>query len=231
MDPDQKIVLLEDNYYNADMEPMQNEVLQRNKIADFLGGGGWHVQLDTDEFFLNFKGFVAYIKSLNAKRPINVSCPWITLYKQDKDGFYYVKPQTFQQIEFIQVATRFPKYEYGRRNGNFNVLSEFAILHLSWARSEAEIWEKLNNWGHKNDFDILEYFNKWKDLSPQNYQEYKNFHHINPAIWPQLNFLKAGSIEDLSRIFTEKHSLPISKKDLSTSNSIWYSRLKKLLGK
>lgn len=230
LDPAGKIKVLEEDYHLPDLAPMENEVRQRNKIADFLGRGGWHIQLDTDEFFLNFPAFVKQLKEYNPGRPFNVSCPWITLYKQDQDGFYYVAPERFDQIEFIQIATQYPAYEYGRRNGNFNILSDCALLHLSWARSEAEIWEKLNNWGHKNDFDVQAYYRKWKDLNATNYESYRNFHHIRPDIWPALKYLPAASVTELLQVAQAQMHLPISKLKLACANSIWWSRIRKVLG-
>jgi len=228
LDPDGKIEVLEEDYHLPDLSPMANEVRQRNKIAEHLGPGGWFIQLDTDEFFLNFRGFTDYLQTLKPSRAINVSCPWITLYKQTEEGFFYVDAERFDQIEFMQIATKWPAYEYGRRNGNFNIYTDFAILHLSWARPEAEIWEKLNNWGHRNDFDIDLYFKQWKELSAENYQSYKNIHHLVPGAWPALGFIRAKDVDELVRVGGSMIRLPISSMRLMLHNNIWLSRLKAL---
>ena len=229
IDPQKKIQLLEEDYHIASLSPMQNEVRQRNCIAAFMGQDGWHIQLDSDEFFLNFEGFVQYLQRVQSFRKLNVSCPWITLYKQTEDGFFYVKPDTYKQIEFIQIATMHPHYEYGRRNGYFNVHTDFAILHLSWARSEAEIWEKLNNWGHKDDFDVQAYFEKWQQLDHDNYESYSDFHHIHAQAWPQLGFIAANKIDDLLQLSEKEFNLPINPTRLKLENSIWISRARKYL--
>lgn len=229
LDTDNKIDILEEDYHLPELKPMENEVRQRMKIAAALGAGGWHIQLDTDEFFLNFSAFVSHLRNLpRGRRPFNVSCPWITLYKQDSEGFFYVAPERFEQIEFIQIATLWPSYEYGRRNGNFNILTDCALLHLSWARPEAEIWEKLNNWGHKDDFDIAAYFSKWKELNSTNYQEYRNFHHIRPEIWPGLKYLPAKSVVELLPLARSQMQLPMSPFQLKLANSIWWARIRRV---
>lgn len=229
IDPQQKIKLLEEDYHISTLSPMENEVRQRNCIADFMGPGGWHIQLDTDEFFLNFAGFVDYLETVQTDRKVNVSCPWITLYKQTEDGFFYVKPDTYEQVEFIQIATQHPHYEYGRRNGYFNLHTDFALLHLSWARTEQEIAEKLNNWGHKNDFDTAHYFRLWQETNIDNFTSRKNFHHIHPEIWPRLDFLPAKSVAELLSHKNAALHLPISPLKLKFENSIWVSRIKKYL--
>ena len=225
IDSQGKIKILEENYHLPDLSPMQNEVRQRNRIAKFFGDGGWYIQLDTDEFFLNFKGFVGYLKALRPARKINVACPWITLYKQSTEGFFYVDAERFDQIEFMQIATKWPTYEYGRRNGNFNLYTDFAILHLSWARSEDEIWEKLNNWGHRDDFDIRQYFEQWQLLNVDNYRQYQNIHHLKPEAWPALGFIPAKSINELLGLEPVPIRLPILPSDLKQRNNIWLSRL------
>jgi hypothetical protein len=228
IDHKNKIEILEENYHLSELAPMANEVRQRNMIAEYFGPGGWHVQLDTDEFFLNFKGFIDHLQTITTSRPVNVVCPWITLYKQTKEGFFYVQPGRFNKIEFMQIATRLPAYEYGRRNGNFNIFTDFAILHLSWARSEEEIWEKINNWGHRDDFDIASYFEKWKNLSVSNYQEYADFHYRIPQCWPTIGFIGAEDLESLIEVGGKEVKLPIGSNDIRFKNNIWLSRLRAL---
>src|SRR5687767_11009070 len=46
LDYAQKIKVYEEAFYDPQLLPMDNEVRQRNKIASFLGEGGWHIQLD-----------------------------------------------------------------------------------------------------------------------------------------------------------------------------------------
>lgn len=228
MDPAAKIRLLEEDFHLPGLTPMQNELRQRQRMAEFMGPGGWHVQLDTDEFFLNFDGFVDYLKKIKTDRKVNVVCPWITLYKQGTGGFFYVKPERFSEVEYIQVATRWPYYEYGRRNGYFNIHCNFPILHLSWARSESEMWEKLNNWGHTTDFDVRRYYELWQQVNKDNYHHYKNFHHLNAKAWPRLGFLVGKSVDEMIHAHAGRFQLPVSRLTLWFKNSLWVSRLRAL---
>lgn len=230
IDLDKKIKLYEDDFHIPNLSPMENEIRQRSLMANFLGSkDGWHVQLDSDEYFINFKGFVHYLQGLNPKRPINVCCPWITLYKRIDEGFLMVKPKSFKQIEFIPIATNLPKYEHGRRNSHFNHFTDFAILHQSWARSADEIRLKLDNWGHKTDFNVDEYFTIWDMLNDTNYKAMANFHPFKPREWEALDFLKAISIDALIHQYKEEDFFKITKLELVLKNSIWLSRFRKYL--
>jgi hypothetical protein len=229
IDPQKKIKIYEDIFYNPALLPMQNEVEQRNKIAAFLGEGGWHVQLDTDEYFLDFGAFVKYLNSFVPSRKANICCPLINLYKFLHSGLLWIKPLQFHEIEFVPTATRHPNYEYGRKNGDFNVFTNFSILHQSWARGEDEMREKLQNWGHAKDFDVQKYFQLWKDANEQNYDAYKNFHHLHPHTWPALSLkTNISGIKDLLNADQKDFPLPITNSDLRKKNSIWLSRAKKI---
>lgn len=227
IDTQHKIVIYEDDFYQENLTSMQNEVRQRKLIAERLGKGGWHIQIDTDEYFLNFKKFSDFLRAKQFKYNINIVCPWITLYKKNEHGYFVVKTDSFENIDFIQIATNNPTYEYGRRNGYFNYYTNFFILHQSWARDESEIKTKIENWGHNNDFDTNAYLEKWRSLSVDNYKKYIDFHPFNPESWQGLDYVKADSISELINSYKTK-SIPISPIKLKLKNSVNYSRLAKV---
>ena len=227
IDQEQKIIIYEDDFHQTGLTSMQNEVRQRKLIAERLGKGGWHIQIDTDEYFLNFKKFSDFLRAKQFKYNINIVCPWITLYKKNEHGYFVVKTDSFENIDFIQIATNNPTYEYGRRNGYFNYYTNFFILHQSWARDESEIKTKIENWGHNKDFNTTTYFEKWKNLTPENYEEYINFHPTNPKSWQGLEYIKTKNINELIA-FCKQKALPISSLKLALKNSINYSRLSKI---
>lgn len=224
-----KVKFLEENFYEESLTPMQNEVRQRNRIAEFMGVGGWHVQLDCDEYFVDFPRFVKYLVQLPNKssKNVNICCSWIVLYKKTENGFLYVNPERKDNLYFIQVATRDPSYEYGRRNGHFNVYTSFFLIHQSWARSEQEIKEKVANWGHSKDFDSQAYFDVWNAIDESTYQGIKNFHPTNPPLFPSLIFERGETIKEfMSNLKYENIVLP-SSFEFFAKNSRWISRLKK----
>ncbi len=55
IDTDKKIKVLKEDFHSSQMSPRENEVDQRRRMAKFMGRGGWHIQIDCDEYFLNFK--------------------------------------------------------------------------------------------------------------------------------------------------------------------------------
>ncbi|MGD1842044.1 MAG: hypothetical protein ACFB0B_14285 [Thermonemataceae bacterium] len=227
LDTKNKIKVYEDDFYQHHLTPMQCEVRERNLLAKALGEGGWHIQLDADEYFLNFDAFVSYIRQLSSQqKPFNVCVSLINLFKKVEKGYLHVALSDKQQ-ELVQVATTLPHYDYGRKNGYFNHISPFFMLHDTWARSPEEVWQKISNWGHKADFDTEHYFNFWKGINQYNYQSVENFHPIRPSTWQKLALLEGDTIDEvIERI--PSLTYPLSKFQLYLKNNRNLARLKSL---
>ena len=224
------IDIYEDDFHQPDLTPMENEVRQRKLISSRLGISGWHLQLDTDEFFVDFEGFVAYLKQYKSNKQVNITCPWYTMYKQVKNGCLFISEDE-KELEFIPIATRFPHYDFGRRNGYFNIKTPFVILHQSWARSEEEILQKISNWGHKEDFDVMQYYKRWQSLNESNFKDYTNFHPIHPEIWKRLEMKEGKDIPAMVAYLKINPPFKIDYRKLSKENSVWRSRIKHYFNK
>lgn len=226
VDPLRKIIVYEDDFHVVELSASENEKRQRNLMAKAMGLGGWHVQLDCDEYFLDFDGFVRYLRRLPG-RPykFNVSCQLITIFKQIDRGYAYVYPRGAKSFEFLPVASRHPCYDHGRRNGHFNILSDFAIVHQSWARTEEEIKIKVANWGHVNDFAVQSYFYFWKGINKHNYREARFFHPIKPEVWPSLELVNGIDPNDLISHFKLRRFPALHPVRRFISNSILVSRV------
>jgi hypothetical protein len=200
IDTANKIKLYADDFFVEENinYPIKSEVRQRNMLSIFMGKGGWHLHIDSDEYPYNFGEITNYLRRLAfmtknpEKSPINIIAKWIVLFKKDDFGFYLISPVK----ENFYLATNLPNYTLGRRTEATCELTNFYYVHQSWARDEAEVKQKLDNWGHKNDFDTQTYFNAWKAIDNLNYKEVKNFHPINATEWENLEFIEAKNIEE-----------------------------------
>lgn len=238
-DPDKKIDLYEDDFSIAELSPMQNDSRQRMLMANRLGEGGWHVQVDSDEYFLDFEGFTQYLKKINPhptgkEKPVNVCVCWVPLIRRVANGYIYVDFKD-QVPEVVPAATTFPNYERARHSGHFNMLSPYYVVHETWARSEDELWFKMNNWGHVGD-ELRErnirqsYYNLWKILDEYNYQYLANFHPAQAEVWPQLGFCEAHSIEAFIKNY-KPPVFPLSPLQLWMRNNRNVARIKALYAK
>lgn len=204
IDTDNKIQIYEDVFRIPELSNMECETRERNMLAQFMGKGGWHIQIDADEYFLDFEKFVNTLKILDMSTPTQVYGMWITLYKKDSAGFLYT-----DSGEYFPVATNRPLYTLARRSSNKNIeYTNFKVLHQSWARSEDEIKFKLSNWGHKTDFNVEAYFQFWKAINRYTYKYARSFHPLDSWIWQTLEYVESL---DLNTVIAEVKKRIINK--------------------
>lgn len=193
-DTDKKITIYRDNFCIPELDAKANDTRERRLLAEKMGEG-WNIQVDADEYFIDFAAFAHYLRTnrfLKGKT-VQVCALWITLFKQLEDGILYIKrPDPFY------VGSSNPDYVRCRKNKNqMKVYVPFLVLHQSWARTEEELEKKLRNWGHNQDFNVDDYITFWKNLSKDNYQAAKNFHPLGSDNWDSLSYCPGSTIEEV----------------------------------
>ena len=133
MDVNQKIHLYEDDFYLPELTPIQCDNRERTLLAKQMGEGGWHIQIDSDEYLLDFNGFTKYLLKLNPdpqpkQKPINVCCNFINLIKKTERGF--IMDNFLENQSNAPIATNVPIYEAARRNGHSNHISPFLLFMI-----------------------------------------------------------------------------------------------------
>jgi hypothetical protein len=224
-----KIEFYFDVFYLPELTPMENETRERNMALSKLGWG-WKIQLDVDEYVYDFKTIAAYLKKywylllLPKLTPICLNGKLTTLYRQLPEGYLFI--QNNEQFPFI---TNQNDNTHTRRNNRIrNFQTNINVVHQSWARSETEILIKIENWGHRDDFDTMKYFEFWNSLSIFNYKMHKNIHPLNPEVWNELYFLESNNIDEFINKFSDKNIQILSPMPIK---KIVKSTIKKILGK
>jgi hypothetical protein len=205
MDKDHKIEIYEDNFYRPELTAMQCEVRERKMLSEKMGVGNWLLQLDADEYFLDFKSFVTFLKSKNhllenpAKTPVQVSPFLINLYKRVEGGFLYVDLATK-----VMVATNYPNYKTGRNTKAQVIYHDSLILHECLSRTKEELLVKFRNWGHDVDVNVDSFMEKWEKVNETNYKTMNDFFYLEPQSWKSLEFVKGGSFSEIFENFEER---------------------------
>lgn len=194
-----------DNFYISGLTPMESETRQRNLLLKEMGRG-WLIQLDVDEYVLNFKEVVGFLKKnallayMHSFFPVMIQGNWVSLVKKNENGFFVINKK--ERFNFI---TNYPHFTIARNNSNITKLFiEVDVVHQSWARAEEDILKKVMNWSHRDDFDTLKFMELWKSIDIKNYKKISNFHPLNPNLWDYMNFIKAKNIEDFIKIIEDE---------------------------
>jgi hypothetical protein len=206
-DTQHKIEIYRDSFYVEGLTTMQCDTRERAMLAKFMGDGGWHVQLDADEYIVDFEHFVNFLHYLDKKkRRINtVVMEWLVLFKRTSEGYLFVSGNGGR----IHLATTTPQYSLIRTVAHPKaILYPRRVIHDSWARTEQDLWTKLNNWGHNKDFNVEGYFHYWKAIDEKNYMFVRNFfpQPANPENWGKLDYVEAENIPHLlNQLKTDKN--------------------------
>ncbi|MCF6346903.1 MAG: hypothetical protein L3J20_01215 [Flavobacteriaceae bacterium] len=209
-----KIVLYKDDFSNPKLTTMQCEVRERKMLAEKMGLGNWIIQLDADEYFINFKKFVHFLKSKNhllkhpSKNKVQISPFHVSLYKKIDKGYLYVNEATK-----TVVATNYPDYKVGRKTGGRVIYTNSLILHECLSRTRKDLVTKLKNWGHNADIDFEGFIKKWDSVNENNYTSMQNFFFLEPEKWKNLDFIKGSNFSELFENFKNQKENNLYKSD------------------
>ena len=193
-DTGKKVTIYEDQFYVSGLTAIQCDTRERNMLSEKMGPCDWYIQIDSDEYFVDFAAFISKLHSFEANGPTTIACNVATLYKEVDGGFLVVA----ESNEILNFATNNPVYDAARNNDSGNVLVHWddLVLHQSWARTPEDIYLKLHNWSHKDDFPVQSFYNLWKAIDKYNAYALADFHPLLGPTWRKLRFIQ-GSIDDI----------------------------------
>lgn len=177
---------------------MENEVLERHKLALKMGAGNWLIQIDCDEYFLDFGKFVEDLRKHDRflispeKTPVQIAAFLINLYKYVDDGVLYVERPLRQMM-----ATNYPAYKVGRNTRERIIYTANLLVHECVSRSEEEVTTKFKNWEHSHQVNLEDYIAKWNSVNKDNFQDMENLFYLESAKWKRLDFVSGNSIRDI----------------------------------
>jgi hypothetical protein len=217
-DVDNKIEIYTDDFYLPKLSTIENDTRERTMLSEKMGIGNWLIQVDSDEYFIDFEKFVSDLRKFDhyldnpEKNKIQIAAFWLIIYKYTNDGILYVdKP-----LKAV-FATNYPNYKYARRTNERVIYTNNLILHESVSRSEADLRFKLENWGHNKDVN-KDFLNKWIAVDETNYMNYENFYYIEPERWKKLEYFPTKNISEIKKYAKNKNSLSLGKSKLFFRN-------------
>ena len=192
IDVDNKISIVEDNFHSSKIA-LENDNFERN----FLKGQcshDWIMSFDADEEVINAKDFFLRYVPLAEKyyNKIDLLFTWFLPYKEFEDCYLVIaddagKWYAGETQSFVTHKNN--QFVYCRWSSNKrNVTSPLGILHWSFCRSESNLTQKLQNFGHSDKTPTDPFFNNWKQITLDNYHLLRNFKTsgFGTNQWPRL---------------------------------------------
>ena len=209
-DVDGKIEIYEDDFYVPEMSTLENDTRERTMLSEKMGIGNWLIQVDSDEYFIDFKKFVRDLRQYDSyldnpeKHKIQIFAFWLIIYKYTEHGILYIdKPQK------SVFATNYPNYKNARRTNERAIYVDSLVLHESVARTESELRFKLENWSHNVDVN-KNFLDKWISVNENNYQSMSDFYYIEPERWKRLSYFPTKKIEEIKNFVAGAKYLQLS---------------------
>ena len=123
------------------------------------------VTLDPDEFFT--LGDWNSIRTIFEKTHLGVAAFGADFYTYWKDFDHIISPADFHRATVAVRPKRDVFFDKRSMTNQELFLFQFKMHHLSWAKSDASTWDKINNYSHANDFDLKKWYNlTWKAWKP-----------------------------------------------------------------
>ncbi|KIQ22101.1 hypothetical protein RT99_07830 [Flavobacterium sp. MEB061] len=228
-DTQKKIVIYEEEFYIQGLTAMECEIRERKMLAHKMGIGNWLIQLDSDEYFYDFRKFVSFLKAkndllINPENKIVQICGFkINLYKYVEEGVLYV-----DKLDKFMIATNYPNYKIGRHAKCRSIYTDSVALHDCLSRSREDLVQKIENWGHNDEINKNEFMSKWDSVSISNYKQIRGFFYLDPMHWKTLEFMKGNSLQELLSNFKLSNKINIGKFFLLRKNfGQWFKFLMK----
>lgn len=205
-DVDNKIEFYRDNFYIPELTAIENDTRERHLLSLKMGIGNWLIQIDADEYFIDFQSFVSNLRKYDhflddpERNKIQFAAYWLIIYKYTKNGILYVN----KPMKAI-FATNYPNYKCARRTDERVIYTDNLVMHESLSRTRDELCLKINNWGHSDEVN-KRFMEKWDEVNENNYKEFTDLYYIEPQRWKSLEYFPSKKIKEIL-FFIEKNNI------------------------
>ena len=200
IDGDNKIEIIEDNFYVNPTNYIENDNYERNFLKSHCTHD-WIMSFDADEELINASEFFEKFCSIAEKyyTSYDFAFTWFLPYKEFEEDYLVIANDdgTFIRTEKQGFAThKNNTYTYARwtnvtqNQPNKLILTPLGIKHWSLCRPQEKLHQKINNIGHANLTEQGDpFYEMWKKVTMENYHEMRNFKTSglgDPSQWPSL---------------------------------------------
>ena len=198
LDTDNKIKIVEDDFYIESSNPRDLDTRERNILSTHAAEGSWLLSVDADELLLQPEELIAFLREFADER-VCVFGNWITLFKQSGKDMFVIEngPETIERFPLATMKSNI--FNYCRNTPQRIVFTSTCAIHYSWARTKEELERKLLNWTHRDDFKVDEFVSKWESLNASNCKDWIDFHPFEPHMWERIALVDEDKLEDYAR--------------------------------
>jgi hypothetical protein len=180
IDKDDKINVIEDNFHRSRV-PIENDTHERNFLKSKCEHD-WVFSFDADEILVNAEEFFMYFCPIvQDYKDVELLFTWFSMYKELDDSFLIIADENRNRLfkKDVQGFTAnrdLSTFTYCRwTNSEKRILSPLAIEHYSFCRTDKELEDKINNFGHSSESKNDVFYEVQKKVNKLNYENLYNF--------------------------------------------------------
>jgi hypothetical protein len=199
LDTEQKIKIVEDNFFVEGSNPRDLDTRERNILSTHAPAGSWLLSVDADELLLNADDLTAFLRDFTDEN-VCLFGNWITLFKQSGKSMFVIEnePETLERFPLATMKSNI--FNYCRNTPQRIVFTSACAIHYSWARTREELERKLLNWTHRDDFKVDEFMQKWDSLNESTYEQFVDFHPFDGPMWQKLALVDEERLDEYARL-------------------------------
>lgn len=202
IDVNNKITVVEENFHRSSV-PIENDTHQRNYLKSQCANS-LVLSFDADEVLINAREFfIDFLPIVRDYKDLELMFTWFLMYKRVKDGYLIIADENRnhvfkQDVQGFSANRDLHTYTYCRWTNSTNkILSPLAIAHYSFCRTDKELQDKINNFGHSVESKRDPFYETQKQVTEHNYQQLRNFKtHGAGAQWPTLKFVPDAELQN-----------------------------------
>lgn len=229
IDTEKKIEIYRGDFYVSGLTGIQMDTRERYMLGMKMGIGNWIIQIDSDEIFVDFEGFVKQLRKYDSyldnpkNKRVLIAGFHVNIYKYLDDSILYVNEATK-----FYVATNYPNYKLAKNTKERTIYLNSYVLHEGLSRSEKELEYKLNNWSHKEDVNST-FLEKWKMADKDNYKNIKDVFYLDSTTWKSLSLFNSKNLSEFNNVIFGDNCITKSKAWIFSKNfGQWFKHIWKI---
>jgi hypothetical protein len=206
LDIEQKIKIVEDDFFVEGANPRDLDTRERNILSTYAPEGSWLLSIDADEYLLNVDELIEFLHEFSDDR-VCLFGNWITLFKQSGKNMFVIENEPDTVERFPLATMKSNAFNYCRNTDQRIVFTSTCAIHFSWARTKEELERKLLNWTHRDDFKVDEFIEKWESINDSNYEKFVDFHPFDGPMWHRLALVDEEQLNEYARLKSNEFNL------------------------
>lgn len=184
LDKHNKIKIVEEQFFQdrVDLNFIPNLTYARNMVSNYASEDSWLITLDPDETVVNFKEFADYLRSFTG-RNVAIFGKQVTLLKREGSTTFIVENDDWSKDDVCLATQKRGGFILNRYTGEPIAFAPVYLTNNSWARTEDALTTKFEH----SFYFARQGFRKFLDeLTPTNYQQFKDFNPLSGASWEHI---------------------------------------------